>query len=86
MMQWLHKITEGLHNLGGWTKSVASESDGSGSSSRTALLLMTTTICGLLIAFYHAHKFLPDHDTLYGLAALLACLTGAYGINKFTDK
>jgi len=85
-MKWLHYIAEGFKKLGCWTKSVASESDGSGSSSRTALLLMTGTICGLLIAFFCVHSFLPDHDTLWGLAALLGCLTGAYSVNRMTDK
>ena len=78
-MNWFAKVT-------GWIKSVASEPNGSGSSSRIALLMIAATICGLLIAYFRYHAALPDHDTLYGLASILTAIVGGYGINKWTNK
>jgi hypothetical protein len=50
------------------------------------MLLLTGTICYLLYSYYCYHGTLPDHDTLFGLAAMLGAVVGGYGINKFTDK
>jgi hypothetical protein len=94
MKEWIHKaaakigaaLSTGCKALGGWLKSVPSEPNGTGSSSRIALLMLTTTICWLLYAYYHYHGSLPDKDTLLGLAALLSAVCGAYGINKWMNK
>lgn len=75
-----------LKQIGAWLKSIPSEPNGTGSSSRVCMLLLTGTICYLLYSYYCYHGTLPDHDTLFGLAAMLGAVVGGYGINKFTDK
>ncbi len=90
MPQWLSKlgsvIVTGVKAAAKWAKSIPSESDGTGSTSRIALLTLTFVIAGLLVAYYRYHHLLPDHDTLYGLAALLTAVVGGYGINKWKDN
>lgn len=85
---WLQKVGSalgaGLKKAGGWLKSVASESDGSGSSSRIVVLMMSATVCGLLVAFFVIHKFLPEQGTLFGLAALVTAAAGGYAANKLS--
>lgn len=90
MKEWITKLgagaMTGIKTIGGWIKSIPSEPNGTGSSSRIALLMLTTTICWLLYAFYRYHGALPDQGTLTGLAALLTAVVGGYGIGKWTGK
>lgn len=69
-----------------WVKTIASEPSGNGSSSRVALLTVTVTVCGLLIAFFRYHAQIPSPETLYGLAALITAAAGVYAANKFGKK
>lgn len=71
---------------GKWLVSVVSEPDGTGSSSRAALGLVTLTVCGALAGHMWLHRTLPDHDTLTGLAELLAAGSGGYVGNKITNR
>jgi hypothetical protein len=75
-----------IKQFGGWLKSIPSEPNGTGSSSRICMLLLTGTICYLIYSYYCYHGYLPDDDTLFGLAAMLTAVAGAYGINKFTNQ
>lgn len=64
-------------------KSVLSESDGTGSASRTIGLTVTFGAIGVLIAVVWINHSLPTADQLYGLAALVTAGSGAYLGNKF---
>jgi hypothetical protein len=79
-------MTDWLKKAWGWLKSIPSESNGTGSASRIALLMIAATVCGVLIAHVWIHRTLPDKDTLEGLAALCSVGMGSYGLNKFANR
>jgi hypothetical protein len=86
MFAWLQKVVEVAKTAGAWAKTIPSEPNGNGSSSRIAFLLVTCTVCWLLYAYYCYRGALPDQYTLYGLASLVSAVAGAYGINKWMHK
>lgn len=65
-----------------WGKEVATGNDGMGSTSRVVVLLVSTTVVGVLIAHVAMNHGLPMADQMYGLSALLAAGSGAYASNK----
>lgn len=66
-----------------WAKTIPSEPNGNGSSSRVIALLVAGTVVGVLIAYFVVRHELPDANQLYGLAAILGTGIGAYAANKF---
>jgi hypothetical protein len=70
----------------GWAKSVLSEKDGTGSTSRIALLILVLTVCGVLIYSVAVHHELPNRDTLLGLSSLAGIGAGGYGVNRISHK
>lgn len=77
---------ETILKLSTFAKSVASEADGSGSASRVVALLVTVAcMAALLLTVYYQHN-LPSEDQLIGLAYVLACGVGAYGVNQIKSK
>jgi hypothetical protein len=69
-----------------WARTVLSERDGTGSTSRVVSLLVTLTICGVLIGHLVIRRTLPDPGTLGGLAGLLTAGAAGYGVNKATNR
>jgi len=85
-MDWKKPFTllaQGIGKLGSWVKTIPSEPNGTGSSSRIALLVSVGSAWWLLYAYYHYHGTFPTADVFYGLAALVSAAAGAYGINKW---
>lgn len=66
-----------------WAKTIPSEPNGNGSSSRIIALVTTLTLTGLLIAFFKVKHELPTADQLYGIAAILGTGMGGYVANRF---
>lgn len=79
---WFGKIIEVAKKAFVWGKEVATGDDGLGSSSRVVLLMVSTTIVGVLIAHVCMNHGLPSADQMYGLSALLAAASGAYATTK----
>ena len=67
-----------------WAKSIPSEPNGNGSSSRIIGLSVAFTLIGLLIAFLCMTHGLPTSDQFYGMAALLGTACAGYAANKFS--
>jgi hypothetical protein len=65
-----------------WAKSIPSEPNGNGSSSRIIGLAVAGTLMGLMIAFFHAKHDLPTPGQLYGIASILGTGIGGYIANK----
>lgn len=70
----------------GWAKTIPSEPNGHGSSSRVIALAVAGTIVGVLIAYFVIRHELPSADQLYGLAALLGTGITGYVSNCFRKK
>ena len=68
-----------------WAKSVSSEPNGNGSSSRIIGLAMTFTLIGLMIAFFCVSHTLPSPDQFYGMTALLGAASSSYVSNKLSN-
>ena len=77
------KVFIGCKFIGKWCKTVASERDGTGSSSRIIALIVVGVTMGCMIAFFAYHKALPTSEQMYAMSALVAAGTGAYVSNKF---
>lgn len=69
-----------------WTRTVVSEVDGTGSTSRLCFLLITLTVCGITIAHFCVSRKLPDEGTLIGLSSLVTAGGAGYGINKIAGR
>lgn len=82
MASWARRLASTGKALVGYGKSVCSERDGTGSSSRVVALTVTFTTVGVLIAFVVLQHTLPTADQLYGLSALVMAGTGAYIGNR----
>jgi hypothetical protein len=67
-----------------WAKSIPSEPNGNGSSSRIIGLAVAFTLVGLLIAFFCLTHSLPSPDQFYGMAALLGTACAGYTANKLS--
>lgn len=65
-----------------WIKSIASESDGSGSASRVGKLLIISTCCVALLAVVWFKHDLPGADQLSALAKVIAAGSVAYTANQ----
>lgn len=66
-----------------WAKTIPSEPNGHGSSSRVIALSVSTAVVGVLIAYFKVRHELPSPEQLYGLAALLGTGIGGYVANRF---
>jgi hypothetical protein len=73
-----------LTALFNWAKSVPSEPNGNGSSSRIIGLTVAFTLVGLMIAFFVVTHLLPTPDQFYGMAALLGTACAGYAANKLS--
>jgi len=80
------KIFALLGSCGKWIKTIPSEPNGNGSSSRILGLMVGGTLSGLMIANFVVHKSLPTEGQFYGIAAVLAAGASAYLGNKFGRK
>jgi hypothetical protein len=69
-----------------WVKTISSEPNGNGSSSRMIALIVTVTLMGVLAGFFHVHHDLPTPGQLYGLASILGTGIGGYIANKLRPK
>lgn len=65
-----------------WGRELATGNDGMGSASRVVALMVTTTVCGVLIAHVCMNHGLPDAQQLYGLAGLIGTGCGAFAVGK----
>jgi len=72
-----------IGSFGKWFKTIASEPNGHGSSSRILGLIVGCTLCGLMIASFVVNKSLPTEGQFYGIAAVIAAGASAYLGNKF---
>ena len=81
-MQIIDKAKGAFSSAVAWAKSIPSEPNGIGSSSRIVALTVTATLMGVLGAFYHFHHDLPTPGQLYGISAILATGLGGYVANK----
>lgn len=86
MGKWWSKIFPGLKVMAGWCKTVVSEADGTGSSSRIIAMIVTGVTMGCMIAFFVYHKELPTAHQMYAMSALVAAGTGAYIGNKLGGR
>lgn len=77
------KISVIVKGAMGWAKTIPSEPNGHGSSSRIIALSVALTIVGILIAYFCVRHELPTADQLYGLAAILGTGIGGYVANRF---
>lgn len=80
------EITSLVKRLTGFGKSVVSEVDGTGSSSRMVALIVALGSIGVLVAHVCIHHSLPEPGQLGGLSSLVAAGSGAYAANKFTGN
>jgi hypothetical protein len=79
-------VIEKIHKAVKWAISVLSERDGSGSSSRVALLIVVIAVAFCLVFFtIHEHK-LPEGQTLLGMSGILTAGATVYGANRLTNK
>jgi hypothetical protein len=68
-----------------WVKSIASESDGTGSASRVAkLIIVISSMVALLAVVWFKHD-LPSADQLSALAKVIAAGSVAYTANQLKD-
>jgi predicted permease len=74
-----------LTKIFNWAKSVPSEANGNGSSSRVISLLVAFTLMGLMIAFFCVTHLLPTPDQFYGITALLGAANSGYVANKLSS-
>src|ERR1035437_3069686 len=81
-MQIIDKAKGAFSSAAAWEKSIPSEPNGIGSSSRIVALTVTITLMGIMGAFYHSHHDLPTPGQLYGISAILATGLGGYVANK----
>ena len=81
-MQIIDKAKGAFSSAMAWAKSIPSEPNGIGSSSRIVALTVTITLMGIMGAFYHSHHDLPTPGQLYGISAILATGLGGYVANK----
>jgi uncharacterized membrane protein YfcA len=81
-MQLVDKAKSAFSSVMAWAKTIPSEPNGSGSSSRVIALMTAATLMGLMIAFFHARHDLPTPGQLYGIASILGTGIGAYMANK----
>lgn len=79
----LDKIMAAAKAVAGWAKTIPSEPNGHGSSSRVIALAVAGTTVGLLIAYFRVRHDLPSPEQLYGLAAILGTGIGGYVANRF---
>jgi hypothetical protein len=70
----------------GWAKTIPSEPNGHGSSSRVIALSVAFTVVGVIIAYFAIRHELPSSDQLYGLAAILGTGISGYVSNCFRRK
>jgi hypothetical protein len=77
------KIMDVVRAIGGWVKTIPSEPNGNGSSSRVIALVVSGTLMGLMISYFRVKHDLPSPDQLYGLAAILGTGVGGYVANRF---
>lgn len=82
----LQQIQATFKAVVGWAKSIPSGPDGNGSSSRVIGLIVTVTVTGVLIGYFHVRHDLPSASQLYGLAAILGTGIGAYVAHKMGGK
>ena len=76
------KITTIVKQGIAWGREIATGNDGMGSASRVVVLMVTSTVSGVLIAHVAMNHSLPASDQMYGLSAILAAGAGAYATNK----
>lgn len=78
----MKKFIENVKKLVEWLKSVASESDGSGSASRVVKLCITATCCASLLLVVLFKHDLPSAEQLKGLAQVIGMGSAAYALNQ----
>lgn len=82
----IEKVMGFVKNVANWAKTIPSEPNGHGSSSRVIALATAATVVGLMIAYFSVRRDLPSADQLYGLAAILGTGIGSYVANKFRSN
>jgi len=85
-MQLVDKAKSAFSSVMAWAKTIPSEPNGNGSSSRMIALMVAVTITGLLIAFFCVHHDLPTPGQLYALSAILGTGIGAYAANQIRHR
>jgi hypothetical protein len=71
-----------------WIVSILSEADGTGSSSRIAMMMVIFAVAFSLVFFVivtHPHRF-PDGNVILGLSALVTAAASIYGANAWKTK
>lgn len=82
----LHTAWSKIEASAKWGVSIASEPDGTGSTSRVCFGLVALTVCGVLIGHLCLKHSLPDAGILGGLSGLLTAGATGYGANKITTR
>lgn len=81
-MQIVDKAKAAFSSVMTWVKTIPSEPNGNGSSSRVIAMVVALTLMGLLLAFFHVKHDLPTPGQLYGISAILGTGIGGYIVNK----
>lgn len=66
-----------------WIKSIVSESDGQGSSSRIAVVVIVATVCFCCIWHTVVNKTMPDGGSLGGFSGMIGSGGALYGLNAW---
>lgn len=74
-----------LTKVFGWAKSIPSEPNGNGSTSRVIGLAMAFALIGLMVGFLILTHTLPTPEQFYGMTALLGAACSAYVTNKLSS-
>jgi hypothetical protein len=69
-----------------WVVSILSEADGTGSSSRIAMMLVIFAVAFSLLFFVIKTKRFPDGNVILGLSALVTAAASIYGANAWKTK
>lgn len=75
-----------IHKLISWAFSILSEKDGSGSSSRIAMMLVILSAAFSLVFYTVIAKKLPDGNALLGLSGLVTAGASIYGANAWKNR
>src|SRR6266403_4967586 len=75
-----------IHRFLSWAISILSEKDGSGSSSRVAMMLVILSVAFSLVFYTVIARKLPDGNVLLGLSGLVTAGASLYGANAGKDR
>jgi hypothetical protein len=79
-------VIDKIHRAIAWLVSILSEKDGSGSSSRVAMMFVILAASFSLVFYTVIARKLPDGNVLLGLSGLVTAGASLYGANAWKNR